>query len=79
MKNINDFMQDKDILAMPEYLREIHCARRLLIDEIDGMGEDEDAECLKVKTLNLFDELGLPHPKIVNMAGKGELVQNYKN
>ncbi|MDR0656065.1 MAG: hypothetical protein LBG22_07095 [Treponema sp.] len=74
MKTISDYMNDPDILKMPEYLREIHAARRLIHDETAGMTTGEEAEYLKKKAEDLFAGLGLPPPRYVDFSGQGKLM-----
>jgi hypothetical protein len=68
----NDF----EIKWMPEYLREIHCVRRIITEETTGMDEDEIIQRRHKAAENLFDELGFPPPKIVSFAHEEDAVLN---
>jgi hypothetical protein len=73
MKTINDYMNDPDVLEMPEYLREIHAARRLLQDEIAGMTIAEESAYFKKKTEDFFSGMELPSPRYVDFSDQGKL------
>jgi hypothetical protein len=77
MKTLDDFMKnDVEIKWMPEYLREIHCARRVIMEETADMNEEETTRFHNEAAADLFDELGIPLPKIVSFAHNQETVLN---
>jgi hypothetical protein len=65
MKTIEDYLHDPAIEKMPEYLREIHAARRLIQDETTGMTVEEEAAYHRKNTEKLFADFGLPPPQFV--------------
>jgi hypothetical protein len=73
MKTIEDYLHDPEIEKMPEYLREIHAARRLIQDETAGMTVEEEAAYHRKKTEKLFADFGLPPPQYVDLSGQGKL------
>jgi hypothetical protein len=72
MKTIDDYMNDPDVLKMPEYLREIHAARRMLWDETRGMTLDEQAAYLHNEAIAALSANGIT-PRYANFAGQGKL------
>jgi hypothetical protein len=66
-------MQDEDIQAMPEELREIHCIRRVMFEELGGMDEAARVKYFNENAIRFFTDRGLPLPKIVDLTGAGEL------
>jgi hypothetical protein len=72
MKSIDDYLNDPDILNMPEYLREIHAARRMLQDETRGMTLEEQAAYLHNEAIAALSANGIT-PRYANFAGQGKL------
>jgi hypothetical protein len=73
MKTIEDYLHDPEIEKMPEYLREIHAARRLIQDETAGMTVAEETEYHRKQAEKLFAGFGLPPPQYADLSGQGKL------
>jgi hypothetical protein len=74
MKTIEEYMQDDDIQNMSEYLREIHAARRVIMDETVGMTIEEIKDYHRKKAEKVFSELGLPPPQYSDLSEQGRVV-----
>jgi hypothetical protein len=72
MKTIDDYMNDPDVLKMPEYLREIHAARRMLQDETRGMTQEEHAAYLHNEAIVALSSIGIT-PRYADFTGQGKL------
>jgi len=72
MKTVNDYMNAPDILAMPEYLREIHAIRRVIQDETRGMTTEQKSRYLRRQTDEMFASFGIT-PKYADLSGQGKL------
>jgi hypothetical protein len=66
-------MQDEDIKAISEKLREIHCIRRIMVEELGEMDEATRVKYFNERATKYFTDRGLPLPKIVDLTGAGEL------
>jgi hypothetical protein len=79
MKTIQDylndprFLNDPDMAAALEPVKEIHAARLMIQDETAGMTGAEKAAYHKKNAAALFSSLGLPLPEYVNLSGRGKL------
>jgi hypothetical protein len=54
MKTIDDYMSSPEIVKMPEYLREIHAARRMIQDETRDMTPEERAAYFNQQSAELL-------------------------
>jgi hypothetical protein len=78
MKTVQEYMNDPRILndpelmAAPEDLREIHAIRLKQYDETAGMSAAEKSAYYRQKAAALFAGTGTT-PEIVNYAGQGKL------
>jgi len=77
MKTLDDYMNDSDILAMPEYLREIHAARKMIMDETQGMAPQQKRDYLRQGTDAMFASLGIT-PKYADLTGQGKIQKPYR-
>jgi hypothetical protein len=79
MKTIQDYLNDPrmlndpDMAAALEPVKEIHAARLMIQDETAGMTMAEKAAYHKKNAAALFSGLGLPLPEYVNLSGQGKL------
>jgi hypothetical protein len=79
MKTIQEYMNDPrmlndpDMAAALEPVKEIHAARLMIQDETAGMTAAEKAAYHKKNAAALFSGLGLPLPEYVNLSGQGRL------
>jgi hypothetical protein len=79
MKTIQDYLtdprmlNDPDMAAALEPVKEIHAARLMIQDETAGMTAAEKAAYHKRNAAALFAGLGLPLPEYVNLSGQGRL------
>jgi hypothetical protein len=79
MKTIQDYLNDPrmlndpDMVAALEPVKEIHAARLMIQDETTGMTAAEKAAYHKKNAAALFSGLGLPLPEYVNLSGQGKL------
>ncbi|MDR0761252.1 MAG: hypothetical protein LBF74_14270 [Treponema sp.] len=79
MKTIQDYLtdprmlNDPDMAAALEPVKEIHAARLMIQDETAGMTAAEKAAYHKKNAAALFSDLGLPLPEYVNLSGQGKL------
>jgi hypothetical protein len=79
MKTIQDYLNDPrmlndpDMAAALEPVKEIHAARLMIQDETAGMTAAQKSEYLKKNMFAMFASMGLPPPQIVNLSGQGKL------
>jgi hypothetical protein len=79
MKSMEEYMNDPRILndsemmAALEPVREVHAARLKIQDETAGMSSDERAEYYNKGAESFFGKLGIT-PRYVNFSGQGRLV-----
>jgi hypothetical protein len=79
MKTIQDYLtdprmlNDPDMAAALEPVKEIHAARLMIQDETAGMTSAEKAAYHKKNAAALFSGMGLPLPEYVNLSGQGKL------
>jgi hypothetical protein len=59
MKPLDFYLQDPVVMAMPEYLREIHAIRRQIVAETTGMSEDEQVEHTHANVRRLLEKYGV--------------------
>jgi len=59
MKPLEVYLHDPDIMAMPEYLREIHAIRRQIVEETTGLPEDRQIEHSNENVHNLLTKYGI--------------------
>jgi hypothetical protein len=78
MKTLNDYMtdprilDDEEMMAAPEPVREVHAARLKIQDETAGMSAAERNAYYQKKSANFFDKLGIT-PQYVNFSGQGRV------
>jgi hypothetical protein len=78
MKTLHDYLtdprilSDKEMMASPEPVREVHAARLKIQDETRGMSAKERAEYDHKKAVHFFGTLGIT-PQYVNLAGQGRV------
>jgi hypothetical protein len=72
MKTIEDYMNDPEIVKMPEYLREIHAARRMIQDETRNMTPGQRREYLHTETVDMFSAAGIT-PRYADFTGQGRV------
>jgi hypothetical protein len=79
MKTIQDYLNDPrmlndpDMVAALEPVKEIHTAWLMIQDETTGMTTAEKAAYHKKNAAALFSGLGFPLPEYVNLSGQGKL------
>jgi len=71
MKTIDDYMDDPIIVKMPEYLREIHAARRMLQDETRDMTPEEQSAYLHNEAIAALAAYGIT-PRYADLTGQGK-------
>jgi hypothetical protein len=79
MKTVQEYMNDPrmlndpDMAAALEPVKEIHAAWLMIQDETAGMTAAEKTAYHKKNAAALFSGLGLPLPEYVNLSGQGRL------
>jgi hypothetical protein len=72
MKTIDDYMNDPEIMKMPEYLREIHAARRMIQDETKDMTPEERGAYIHNEAVSALNAVGIS-PRYADFTGQGRI------
>jgi hypothetical protein len=72
MKTIDDYMNDPEIVKMPEYLREIHAARRMIQDETRDMSPEKQGVYIHNEAISALAAVGII-PRYADFSGQGKL------
>jgi hypothetical protein len=59
MKTIDDYMNGPEIIKMPEYLREIHAARRMIQDETRDMPPEKKGAYIHNEAISALVAVGI--------------------
>jgi hypothetical protein len=77
MKTVDNYMDDPDILKMPEYLREIHAVRRMILEETKDMTSVEQSTYIHQGALKALAAVGVT-PRYADLSGQGKLQAPYR-
>jgi hypothetical protein len=72
MKTIDDYMNDQEIIKMPEYLREIHAARRMIQDETRDMPPEKQGAYIHNEAISALAAVGIT-PRYADFTDQGKL------
>jgi hypothetical protein len=72
MKTIDDYMNAPEIVKMPEYLREIHAARRMIQDETKDMLPEEKGVYIHNEAISALASVGIT-PRYADFTNHGKL------
>ncbi|MDR1174058.1 MAG: hypothetical protein LBK83_01135 [Treponema sp.] len=72
MKTIDDYMNAPEIVKMPEYLREIHAARRMIQDETKDMLPEEKGAYIHNEAISALAAVGII-PRYADFTNHGKL------